>query len=61
MQEKKEKRNLWMLVLAVAICIAYMFCDAVGLTVPPVYSSILFIATVMLFIGYISSNYSKRK
>lgn len=58
---KEKKKNVWMLALAVAVCIAYMIVDGMGLELHPVITGALLVLTVFLLIAYIASNYTGGK
>ena len=56
----KKKKNVWMLILGLAICVAYMIVDSIGLSLHPVVTGALLVITIFLLIAYIVSNYTKR-
>lgn len=55
------KNKTWALVLALAICIVYMFCDSVGVPLPPVVTILLFIVAACLMTAYIIANYKGKE
>ncbi len=55
------KNKTWALVLALAICIVYMFCDSVGVPLSPIVTILLFIVATCLMVAYIVSNYKGKE
>ena len=60
MENKKEKKNLWMLVISIAICITYMIIDSSGIALSPALTGAMLVATVVFLLGYIFTNYKKK-
>lgn len=60
MENKKEKKNLWMLVISIAICITYMIIDSSGIALSPALTGAMLVAAVVFLLGYIFTNYKKK-
>ncbi len=60
MENKKEKKNLWMLVISIAICITYMIIDSSGIALSPALTGAMLVAAVVFLLGYVFTNYKKK-
>ena len=59
MENRKEKKNIWMLVISIAICITYMIIDSSGIFLSPAITGAMLVAAVIVLLGYVFSNYKK--
>ena len=59
MENRKEKKNIWMLVISIAICITYMIIDGSGIILSPAITGAMLVAAVIFLLGYVFSNYKK--
>ena len=59
MENRKEKKNNWMLVISIAICITYMIIDGSGIILSPAITGAMLVAAVIFLLGYVFSNYKK--
>lgn len=59
MDNRKERKNIWMLVISIAICITYIIIDGSGIILSPALTVAMLIAAVIFLLGYVFSNYKK--
>ena len=59
MENRKGKKNIWMLVISIAICITYMIIDGSGIILSPAITGAMLVAAVIFLLGYVFSNYKK--
>lgn len=59
MENRKGKKNIWMLVISIAICITYMIIDSNGIFLSPAITGAMLVAAVIFLLGYVFSNYKK--